>query len=1143
MIATLLVICSLHLQAEDTLKRGGNLMVELNVESASVKEVLEALEAQTSFRFFYNHKTMSKCEKITLSFSNISFENALRELADHADLVFKVRGDQVVVKKKLATPVLSIFNREHHPMSRQDADRVLASLKELTVVNEVAVSGQVVDESNSPMPGVNIVVKGTSLGVTTDGEGRYSLSVPEDAVLVFSFVGYQTREVSVGNQTVINVSMQPDVNTLNEVVVIGYGTQRRSSVTGAVSSVQSEQIAALAVPSVESALQGRVAGVNITNNGAPGAAPIVRIRGIGSITGSSDPLYVVDGFPTGGLNNFDPKDIESVEVLKDAAAAAIYGSRAANGVILITTKKGAKSDKMVVDVDSYYGVQSAWKTLDLLNTEQYLQYANELMTNAGNPLPPRIQNGLDEPIYAGASQTYRQTNTDWQDEVFRSARISNVQASIAGGSEKMKVYASAGYYDQEGIMIGTNFKRYNLRFNSELTVSKNVTFGQTLSIASTETRNLQEGGGRTILQHVVHSVPYMPVYDPTKIPGGFRSPDNNDGSDPENPVRIQLMDYDGTKGAKIFGTAYLNVKILPFLHYKFTLGGDFAYARTVIDRPIFNDGFHLRTNHELQDNRWTNFSPLYQNQLTFDKDFGKHYINATLVAERQDSRFTNLNTSGNQASNSISSLQGGTSQSIPGNVTNETTLLSFLGRVNYEFGGKYLVSASLRRDGFSAFAPGRKWGNFPGVSVGWRLNEESFMSTIPNISNLKLRASYGSLGVNNVGGPFEWQSTIATNTTYVFGANNRVQGSYFSSLPNSELSWEITKMTNFGIDLGLFEEKFTLTAEYFIRKVDDLLLRVPIAPSLGYSVDLLANVGSMENRGFELQLGYNKRAGDLTFSLTGNFGAVRNKVLDMFVPGNAITRGSHPDFGASDITKTVADKPVQGFYGFVVDGIFQNDGEISAANAKDGDAATTYQANAAPGDIRFKDLDDNGVINDEDRTFIGSFLPDFTYGLNLSANYKNLDLTLFVQGVQGNEVYNGTKVLTQGMIRLFGAETEVLNAWTPDNTNTDIPRAVNADPNGNARVSDRFVEDGSYMRIKNLSIGYSVPAPALGSFVNGSVRKLRIYASLQNLLTITKYSGYDPEVGSRTVNNLTQGIDYGQFPQPRTIMAGIQLGL
>lgn len=1116
--------------------------LSLDLKDASLEQTLEAITSKTNFKFAFEQKNIEAIQSLSTSASNESLANILRDISKNTDLSFKRVNDNIFISKK------KIFGKS------VEEDKINSGLFQgITVTGKILSS-----EDNSGLPGVNIIVQGTTIGTVSDVNGNYTLEVPgQTSVLVFSSVGYVTEEISVGTRTVIDISLNPDITALSEIVVIGYGTQRRTSVTGAVASVSSKQITDLAVPGVDAALQGRVPGVNVTTNGSPGAAPIVRIRGIGSITGSSDPLYVVDGFPTSGMNNFDPRDIESVEVLKDAAAASIYGSRAANGVILITTKSGAKNKGMTAEVESYYGVQQAWKKFDLLKRDQYLQYGTALLTNAGSTLPSRFTT-MNEPIYEGATQTYAQTETDWQDEVFRSAPIYQVQASVASTSDRVRLFSSAGIFGQDGIMVGTNFKRYNFRFNSEVKLSDHVTFGQTMTVANTLTNNLQESGGRTIIQHTIRQVPYLPVNDPTLL-GGYRTADNRDGSDPENPVRVQMMDKNLANNVKVFGTAYLNIKFLQNFNYKFTIGADYNTGKTSISRPMYNDGFTERLFHNLEDNRSTVFSPLYQNQLTFDKHFGKHYVNVTAVAERQDNKFTALNASAQQSSNSIYSMQGGRNQTISFNDTYETTLVSYLGRLNYEYAGKYLLSASIRRDGFSGFAPNNRWGNFPGLSAGWRMSEEQFMSGVSNISELKLRASYGALGVNNVG-PFDWQSLISLNTTYPFN-NVNTGGAYFNSLPNSDLTWETTKMTNFGIDLGLFGDKVTFSAEYFQRQVENLLLDVPLAPSMGYSVNFKGNVGSMENSGFEFMAGYRKSTGDFTFNLLGNLGTVTNKVTDLFVPGSTIFAGQNADFGGFNITKTEAGQPVQGFFGWITDGLFQSESEIFNSDGipvaavqnlplnEDGTVDVVRYRDPAnigaytrPGDIRFRDLDGNGTIDAEDRDYLGSFLPDFTYGLNFDAQFKNFDLTLFIQGVQGNKVYNGTKVLSQGMLRLFNSETAVLNAWTPQNTNTDVPRAVNGDPNQNSRTSDRFLEDGSYMRIKNLTIGYSIPSAALQSFANGSLKKIRFYASFQNLLTITNYSGYDPEIGARTLNNLVQGIDYGQYPQPRTMMGGIQIG-
>lgn len=1114
--------------------------VSLDVMDMEVKTILLEIEKQVPVNFTYRSKLINATRKVSMQVSDARLSEVLDDL-------FTPSVEFVVVEKEIVLRPVSKTAKRSAP----------------DYIPEIIVSGRIIDENNSPVPGVNILEKGTTNGTTSDGDGRYTLAVQDgNSQLVISFIGYITQEIVVGTQTVINVQLAPDVVNLSEIVVIGYGTQKRSSVTGAVASVDAKEISALPVPGVESALQGRIPGVSITNNGSPGTPPIVRIRGIGSITGNSDPLYVVDGFPinqSGGmstsgvtmggapptnLNSFDTKDIESVEVLKDAAASAIYGSRAANGVVIITTKQGSKDKKMHIDVDSYYGAQTAWKLLDLLNTQEYLRYGTDLVTNAGNDLPTRFSN-MNDPIYPGASQTFAQTNTDWQDAMFRTAPITQTQVSLSNANEVTKLFTSAGYFKQDGIMLGTSFERYSFRLNSESKLSKVFTFGENFNVSYTKTGNeigtstSATGGNRPQIQHIVHQVPYMPIYDPT-LPGGYRAADASDGSDPENPVRNALMDRSKTDVVKFFGTAFIEASITPWLRYKFSAGGDFTTTRTFNDFPIYNDGFRARTTHNLADNRGHFFSPLLSNQITIDKTFNKNVINFIAVAERQDFRNNYTNSSAQQASNLVHVLRGGLNPSITDGGDTETTLLSYLGRINYEYDGKYLLSASFRRDGFSSFAPGHQWGNFPGVSVGWRMSEEEFMKVVTQISELKLRASYGKLGANNIA-PFAWQSGIFTSSNYPFN-NTPTGGSYFNQLANKELGWETTTMTNYGIDLALWENRFTFSAEYYNRNVDNLLLQIPLAGSLGYAVNYLGNLGKMKNWGYEFVAGYSKATGGVHFNLSANVGITRNEVTDLYIPNSTISAGSNADYGPNNMTRTEAGHPIQGFYGWKTDGIFQNQAEIDAANALDGDASTKYQDNASPGDIRFKDLNNDGVINLLDQQYLGSYLPKFNYGLNFSANYNAFDLTLFVQGVQGNKVYNGTKVLTQGMLRLFGAEKEVLNAWRPDHTNTDIPRAVSGDPNQNTRASDRFVEDGSFLRIKNISIGYNVPSDVLRGFAHGSISKLRIYVSSQNLVTLTKYSGYDPEIGARNNTMLTSGIDYGQFPQPRTIMGGIQLG-
>lgn len=1003
------------------------------------------------------------------------------------------------------------------------------------------VSGKVISNDGEALPGVSVSVKGTTNGTITEMNGSYKLdNVNSSSLLVFSYIGYISQEVQVGTKSIINIELAEDDQTLEEVVVVGYGTQKKSTLTGAVSSVSSEDLKALPVANLTQAIQGRVPGVQITNNSSPGTEPIVRIRGVGSVSLNPNPLYVIDGIPAGGLNNIDPKDIESLEVLKDASAAAIYGSRAANGVILITTKKG-KAGKMQVNLDSYVGTQSAWRTLDLLDSEEYIRYGTALLTASGQPVPGRFNN-LNTPVYEGASTTFAQTETDWQDVMFRNAPISDTQLSLSGGSEKSRFYTSLGYFTQDGIMPFTNYNRQSFRINSDHDISKNITIGQTLLVSTDEQMAERDGGGRSLVMNTMRMVPYWPTTDPTKVGGFSTTAQGLDATDPENPLRVATHEQQNriNRGFKMLGSIFTNIKITDWLSYRFTAGADYANNRFNGFEQIYDDGNRTRPIATVTDNRSSFFSTVFTNALTLDKTFGKHYINAVAVGERQASRFQGLNAQGQRPDNNIRVLQGVANPAVNSSLS-ENILLSYVGRVNYEYGGKYLIGASVRRDGSSKFAPGNKWGTFPSVSAGWRLSEEEFLKTIPAINELKLRGSWGQTGFNSIG-DYEWQPLVqANNTVYPFG-NNPTLGSYFNQLGNTDLSWEVTTMYNIGMDLSLWNNKVSLTTEYYNRETDGLLLRVPIPNSIGYSSSPLANVGSMRNYGFEASLGYNYTGKDFNWSLNGMIDFTRNEVLSLSTANATIDAGNNGDFGGFAVTRTQEGQPIQSFFGWQTDGIFQSQEEIDALNA--GAEGGFYQNDqTSPGDIRFADLDGDGRVTADDRTFLGSYLPVFSYGLNWSGNYKNFDFTMFWQGVYGNKIYNGTKVIGQGMLRLFNSTTDVLDAWTPENTDTDVPRAVSGDPNQNSRTSDRFLEDGSFLRLKNLSVGYTIPSDKIEGVTNGVLKRVRVYVSSQNLLTFTGYTGYDPEIGSRNGQLLTQGIDFAQFPQARTLQVGINLGL
>lgn len=1007
------------------------------------------------------------------------------------------------------------------------------AMPSVVLAQNVTISGVVSDAENFSLPGVSISVVGTTQGTITNIDGEYTIEAPEDAQLKFQFIGFLAELVSVNNQTTINITLKEDVVGLNEVVVVGYGTQKRSSVTGAISSVSGEDIGKVPVASFQSALQGKAAGVSVVNNGSPGSAPTVRIRGNGSISYAADPLYIIDGVAATDMTNFNSKDIESMEVLKDASSTAIYGSRAANGVILITTKKGKKDGKMHINLNSYAGVQSVPKTLNLLNTNQYLKYGTTLNEAAGLAAPSRFSN-MDELIYEGATQTYAQTNTDWQDELFQNALISDNNVSISTGNEKSNYYASVGYFHQDGIIVGTGYKRTTFRFNSNHNISNRIKFGQTLSFSDGNKKNEQASGGRSLIMNAIRSIPYLPVTDPTKD-GGYRGASSgSDGSDPDNPVKIQKLNTDDTETTKWFATAFLEFKLADGLTFKSTVGYDYTNVGRKIYQPIYFDGFNERTSAYIEKTTYLNKTRTITNQLTFDRTIGNHHFNLTAVQEDVKYLSEKVLLSGNLETNEIKELAS------PSSVTTdlqENRLQSYLGRINYEYKDKYLLSLSVRTDGSSKFATGNKWGTFRAGSFGWRVTEEPFMQGLESISNLKLRVGYGELGNNGIGN-YEWQSVISDNTTYVFG-DATYRGEFFNKLPNEDLKWETSKMTNIGLDLGLFNNKLTLTAEWFNKITDNLILAVPYPKSIGYHAAAFANVGKMKNYGTEFSVGYRINSREFKSNITANISFIRNKVLNLSNETATINAGSSDDFGAGDQTRTVAGEPIQSFYGYKVDGIFQTNAEIASAPT---------QANAAPGDIRFKDLSGpdgtpDGIIDSYDRTFLGSYLPKFSYGLNYSGSYKRWDFSIFLQGVSGNKIYNGTKVLTQGMLRLFNAGTEVMNAWTPTNTDTNIPRAISGDPNQNVRISDRFIEDGSYLRIKSLNVGYTLP---LINVTNGAVQDVRFYVAAQNLLTITDYSGYDPEINGINPDGgqsglLTNGVDSGLHPSPRSFLAGIQI--
>jgi len=1015
-------------------------------------------------------------------------------------------------------------------------------LLSLGVYAQTPIKGKLADNSGTPLNGASVIVKGTSRGTSTNSAGEFTINATPGETLEISMVGYQSVAVKLDRNTgEINLRLQPKSGPVEEIIVIGYGTQKRASVTGAISSVNSKTVKELPVASVAQALQGRVTGLQVTNNGSPGTDPIVRIRGISSISYASNPLYIVDGLPTGDLSTIDTRDIESVDVLKDASAAAIYGSRATNGVIMITTKKGVRSGKIRVTLDSYAGTQNVTRRLNLLNTQQFQLYS--LAYNGAN-VPRLLAPWANTPIYKGAAQTYAQTNTDWQDAYFKSGVMTQHNIGLSGGNDVSRFYASAGYFDQTGIAPTVEYKRFNFRINSEHNISKVFSFGENLYIANGEQDyDNNETGSRSNLINVIRIMPHMPVYDPTTT-DGFRGVNSVlDGGDPTNPVEDAKVKNPGNRTTlKILGTAYAEINFTRWLKFRSTLGIDYANGLDYRHSPIFNDSGTIAGSSAIlagiTNNRTVSTVQVYTQQLTFDKTFGDHHLNAVAVYEYLQQKVRTENASGTQPTNSVQTLNNASNVSIQ-TLKNEGDLVSYVGRVSYDYKGKYLLSGAIRRDGLSVWAPGLKYKVFPSGSVGWRLDQEQFMQAQTTVSELKLRAGYGITGLNGFAlGWTPWQASVSASSAYYPFGNVFTGGpaSSVQALPNPKLEWETTKQLNFGVDLGLLNNTITLSAEYFRRTTDNLILQLPLPPSVGYlTLNVPENIAAMTNNGFELQAGYTKRTGDFRWNASGLISFITNKVTRLASGVTGIEAGADADLTEGyNVTNTAVGHSIQSFYGWQVEGIFQDSADIKKH--------ATQTGGTGPGDLKFKDVDGNGVVDNKDRTFLGSFIPKFTYSFNLGASYKNFDASAFFQGVQGNKIYNATRTISEGMIRFFNASTKVLDAWRPGHTNTSVPRIVSSDPNQNARPSTRFLEDGSYLRLKNVMLGYTVPEKSLQTLTKGVVKGFRIYASAQNVLTFTKYSGFDPEVGNRTVNTsaLTNGIDAAVYPQPKAYQVGIQ---
>ncbi|MCB0629792.1 MAG: TonB-dependent receptor [Saprospiraceae bacterium] len=988
---------------------------------------------------------------------------------------------------------------------------------------QIDVSGTVRDAgTDEPLIGVSVQVVGTAAGTITDVSGAFQLQVESEATeLLFSYVGYQNQRVTIGSQRNFDIALATDAIGLEQVVVVGYGTQEKGELTGSVSSVKGSDVENLPVTGASQALQGRAAGVNVVRNGgAPGAGGSIRIRGTGTVN-NAEPLIVIDGVPSDNINDINPNDIESIEVLKDASTSAIYGLRAANGVVIVTTKRGKFNEDIKISLNAYTGTSSPVKTIDVLDAPTLAMLKRERYTN----------DGIDgDPIWSDPQYQTQQTN--WQEELLNNGVSQNVDLTLRGGGQKSAFAISGGYYKEGGMIKNSYFERYYLRVNSDHKLNNWLTFGENLQLTRQRGNFLNTNSAQTgILWSAIRFHPGLPVqysdgsYSSSQISGEF--------GDINNPIyTADNTDSESTRH-RLLGNVFAEIKILESLKFK----ANFALDGTIYD----SDNFNIRITDQIRQNSLNSLNRSYSEDysllgeyfLTYENTIGDAH-NVKLIGGFTAQSFVSEGFSASRtdfASEATTQRVLDAGRTIDGAGGSKTivNLASWFTRLNYAYQGKYLLTATFRRDGTSRFAEANRWGNFPAFSAGWRVSREPWFGEGGVISFLKLNGGWGRLGNQNVA-PFQYLALIAGNRRYNFGGE-QVTGSSLSRIPNENISWETTEITDFGIDLGLFENKLLATFGYFIKDTKDMLLAPPTIGSIGRANIPDQNVGEVRNQGLEIELTYRNKIGDLGLSLSGNASFIQNEVTSLagreFLASRTYGRPNQ------EVARTFEGQPIGTFYGWQTDGLYQTAGEI-AADPNIVNDPRREQGLIQPGDVRFLDLNADGIIDDQDRTILGDPFPDMTYGLNLGLTFKNLDLNLFVLGVAGVEIFNADRMQGIDPTYPFNMYAETINRWNGPNSSNEIPRMTTKRDNLNHRASDLFVEKGDFLRLKNLSIGYTLPASVTD---NIGIGNWRFYITGQNVLTLTGYSGIDPELGY-VDGNLQANVDYAQYPQARTFIFG-----
>ena len=991
-------------------------------------------------------------------------------------------------------------------------------------IGQISISGTISD-SDGPLPGASIIVQGSNVGVTSDFDGNFTIEANEGDVLELSYVGFKTQLVKVdSNQSNISITLESD-SQLDEVVVTGYGAERRSQITGAVASISPAEMSKNTAATLDNALQGKVAGVSVSaNNSTPGGGVSVRIRGVGGI-GNSEPLYVIDGMPitvsgnenSSPLASINPEDIESISILKDAASAAIYGSRAANGVVLINTKTGKRNQKSEIAVSVKYGVQSAANSFNMMNAQKFADYRNLLETSAGRPAIFTNTASLGE-------------GTDWFDAITRSAEISDIQASFTGGSETGSYFLSLNHFKQEGIVESSSFERISLRLNADKRISDKFKIGSNI-VASRTKQDILWGNNRAINSAIAQSVlfyPTIPVYDNE---GNFSPTPANGFYKPKVNPMFQLSIPSFPPIVNSFrANVYAEYKITPDLEFKTSAFYTDSNTTRQEFGSIYNLGTAVSTEQSIVKQQTQSYNALIENTLNYKLNIDNHSLSLLVGQSAQSIERESLLVSGDyteMGNNTIDELANALNVD---NIINEESYMSFFSKLNYVFDGKYLMTAIVRRDGSSKFGSNTRWGTFPSVSVGWNVSEEDFIPTDGAMSSLRLRAGWGQVGNDRIN---NYLSTVVVSSgfNYPFGNVHGVvsPGLGLGGIPNPDIQWETVTQYSVGVDAAFFDNRLNFTAEYYNKTQNDMLIPVPQSGVTGLARgmnpgEIVLNTGDLTNSGLEFSVNYSGEAGKISYDLGANLTTLNNIVNDLPSPINRYSLNG--DF----VTRTEEGRSLGEFYGHVADGLFQSAAEVSSH--------ATQNAKTSPGDIRFKDINGDNVINDADKTFIGNPIPDFVYGFNMSLNYDNFDFSIQGNGVQGNEIFNATN--NRLLDNADSLNKLDFTPWSTSNTNTRFPRAVSDDPNDNLRHSSFFVEDGSFMRIKVIQLGYSFQEDLASKI---GAKRARLYGSIQNPFTFTSYSGVDPEVGNDGGSNLTSGIDNFVYPVSRIFTVGLNIQL